>query len=46
MQISEAWNLFLDYILYGQAQVTADPELPPEAKRTIKIGGGEKPYSR
>jgi hypothetical protein len=46
MQISEAWNLFLDFILFGEAQVNADPEMPPDAKRTIKIGGAEKPYSR
>lgn len=46
MQISEAWNLFLDFILFGEADVTADPEMPEEAKRTIKIGGTEKPYAR
>ena len=46
MQISEAWNLFLDFILFGEAQVNADPEMPPDAKRTIKIGGTEKPYAR
>lgn len=46
MQISEAWNLFIDFILFGEADVTADPEMPEEAKRTIKIGGTEKPYAR
>ncbi|MCE9614469.1 MAG: filamentous hemagglutinin N-terminal domain-containing protein [Lentisphaerae bacterium] len=41
MNISEPVALgLIDYVLYGQAEVTADPEMPPEAKRGIVIGGG------
>ena len=40
MQISEPVALgLIDYALYGQAQVNADPDLPPAAKRTIPKGG-------
>ena len=33
----------IDYVLFGQAKVNADPDLPPQANQTIiKGGGGQK----
>jgi hypothetical protein len=32
---------YIDYILYGRALVTPDPELPPAARNPIFIGGDE-----
>jgi len=47
MQVSEfSLDLdlnFIDYLLFGSANLTAGPDLPKEAKRVIYIGG-EKPY--
>ena len=34
---------FISYILFGEANITADARFPAQAKRTIYIGG-EKPY--
>jgi hypothetical protein len=44
--VVEVGRLGIDFILAGEAQVNADPEMPPEAKRTIKIGGTERPFIR
>jgi hypothetical protein len=46
LQVSEAWNLFLDFILFGEAEVNADEEMPKAARQTIDIGGTAKPFSR
>ena len=35
---TESWEIFINYILRDQAQITADSDMPEDASRTVKLG--------